>query len=229
MQGGLGSRPTKRWSSWYDDKLVVRKGEDILTRYDTWGIAELKRLQMVWSSWSGDRLVSADHEEIPDTPGWGVRKVTTRDPGKLRLFFLSLLWRAAASQRWEFAEISMPPEHLEQLRLMLLRDDPGSIDFYPSQLTQLSTKGAVHNMTPIAAVKKVWINDGQEPLLVPTFRFYMDGLAVHMTRQQSDTGNTKELGSLIVGNEVETVLSTVTYERSFQKENLEQLITETMG
>lgn len=228
IQGGLGTRPTQRWSSWYDDALVIRKGEDILTEYDTWGIAELRRLKLVWSGWEGHRIDCPDYQEIPGTPDWGFRQIKTRDPAKLRLFFLSLLWRAAASRRFEFAEIDMPPDHLEQLRHMLLNRDAGPIGFYPAQLNQLSSKGDIHNMTPIAADKQMYTPDGEPTALLPTFRFYMEGLAVHMTRQDLGGDRIRELGPLIVGNAEDLVVSAVSYEKSFQRENLQKLIAETM-
>jgi hypothetical protein len=34
ISGGQGCRPKKRWTSWYDQELVIKKGEDILANYD---------------------------------------------------------------------------------------------------------------------------------------------------------------------------------------------------
>src|SRR5258708_35082470 len=56
-----------------------------------------------------------------------------------RLFFLSLLWRSGASKRKEVAEIDVPSDVLEKLRLMLLNKNAGSLSFYPAVLVQLST------------------------------------------------------------------------------------------
>jgi hypothetical protein len=199
VQAGKGTPPRKRWNSWYDDRLVIRKGEDVLAAYDDWAIAEFKRLQLVWGSWEGASLKTLDHTLIPGTPGWGVRKIST-DSKRLRLFFLSILWRSAVTQRWEFDEISMPDDDQERLRQMLLEGLAEPISFYPMQLTQLSTKGEVHNLSPFATTKKVDLLDGNPPIHVPMFRFYMDGLIAHIARQNSDNGQTTALGPLVVGN-----------------------------
>ncbi len=227
IQGGSGLKAEIRWSSWYDDGLVTRKGEDILAQYDDWAIAELRRLGLVWSGWKADQSALNDHTQIPETP-WGIRKVVTRDTAKLRLFFLSLLWRAASTERWEFGEIYLPADHLEQLRVMVLNGNPEPISFYPISLTQLSTKGDIQNQTPFAGEKPVYPGSESEPIMIPFFRFYMDGLIAHIGRQVSDHGQTKELGSQVVGSGPEVVLSTVTYEESFQRKNLRIVMAETM-
>jgi hypothetical protein len=38
ISAGPGIRPKKSWSSWYDEELVIRKGERILADYDDWAI-----------------------------------------------------------------------------------------------------------------------------------------------------------------------------------------------
>jgi Ser/Thr protein kinase RdoA (MazF antagonist) len=51
-QHGEGqTRPIRRWTSWYDPRLVTAEGEAILAAYDEWAIQELRRLKLVWSSW----------------------------------------------------------------------------------------------------------------------------------------------------------------------------------
>lgn len=51
------------------------------------------------------------------------------DAARLRLFFLSLLWRAAASTRGEFAAITLPPDDLEHLRRIVLGVEVPAPDF----------------------------------------------------------------------------------------------------
>src|SRR5260370_16132745 len=51
ISGGEGSRPKRNWSSWYDQKLVTERGEQLLANYDDWAIKELRRLELV--CWSG--------------------------------------------------------------------------------------------------------------------------------------------------------------------------------
>ena len=66
-------------------------------------------------------------------PSFGVRKVSCKDPAMLRLFFLSLLWGAAATNRPEFREIHVDKDHLDRLRRMVHDGDPVPLDFYPTR------------------------------------------------------------------------------------------------
>jgi hypothetical protein len=61
---------------------------------------------------------------------------------------------------------------------------------------------------------------------VAIFRFYFDGLIAHFHRPGEGQATVAELGPLIVGSGPELVISTVTYEQSFQHENLGHLMTE---
>ena len=61
---------------------------------------------------------------------------------------------------------------------------------------------------------------------MPIFRFYFDGLIAHIHRHSSDDGYTAELGNLIVGAEETLLINTQTYEASYQKMNMEWVISE---
>jgi hypothetical protein len=226
VESGDGKRPRRRWSSWTDKHLVVQAGEDLLASLDSWAIAELRRLKLIWSGWGPLQNLGSLHDVIPGST-WGVRDLNISEPTRLRLFYLSLLWRAAASSRPEFAGIAIPSEDEEKLRQMLLarRSDP--LSFYPTSLTQLSTLGITHNITPFAQVKTNPATDVSEACEVPFFRFYFDGLIAHVHRHTSDNGETVGLGPLVVGHGTKLVVSTVTYEESFERENMESLITDT--
>lgn len=226
IQGSPTVRPERRHSSWYDNRLVTRYGEDILRDYDTWAIRELRRHRLIWSSWGSMQRLGELHTEIPGTP-WGFREIYGIDPGRFRLFFLSLLWRAAASERWEFAEVSLPPNDLERLRYLLVERDPGPLDFYPASLTQLSTRGPEHNQTPFVQTKLVPAYEGMPERHIPMVRFYFDGLAAHVHLHASDEGETAALSHTVVGAGPRLSIGTVPYETSFQRENLDRLIVET--
>lgn len=220
VQFGAGGRPGKRFTSWYDDQLVIRKGEDVLERYDTWAITELRKQKLVWSGWSGASELPAPYEKIPGT-SWGIRQIEPSNSHMLRLFFLSLLWRAAASIRWEVGEIQMPEDHLEQLREMLLAGNVEPLSFYPIQLTQFDNLGVVHNFAPIATEKAIpEFEGGPKGKIVPTFRFYLDGLMAHFTRQKLDDGETVALGPLLVGNERMLTIGTIPFQTSTQWRNM---------
>src|SRR5690242_3439170 len=105
-QSGQGTRPKRRWTSWYDPQLVTAAGERILADYDDWAIRELRRTRLVSSGWGPMTVLSVpDYDTVPGTT-WGIRKVQI-DGKRLRLFYLSVLWRAAMCELSEFNEIKL--------------------------------------------------------------------------------------------------------------------------
>ena len=227
MQGGLGSRPVRRWDSWVDQHLVIRKGENLLRDLDTWAIPVLRAQKLVWSGWAGTPALQGEHT-ILDEEGRGYRRVNVTDPPRFRLFLMSLLWRAAASDLGEMSEVVLPQKDIEALGSMLRNNDPGPLSFYPAQIIQLSTKGQIHNQTPFADVKSVpsFVAD-IPPRSVRLFRFYFDGLVVHFHDQRADDGYTADLGNLVVGASASLDVATVPYEISFQAENLRAVMNDT--
>jgi hypothetical protein len=146
ISSNQGKRPKKSWSSWYDKELVIRKGEAILADYDNWAIRELRRLELVWSGWGAKRSLPVETWFGSRPEGFGLREVNCANPDKLRLFFLSLLWRAAATTRPEFWEISLDPDALELLRTMVHKGNPRQLDFYPTVLVRIVSRGDTHNL-----------------------------------------------------------------------------------
>jgi hypothetical protein len=208
----------RRFSSWYDSQLVTKEGENILAKYDDWAITELRKHRLIWSGW-GPILKLHDYTSLG--PRGGIRRLTGGDWCRLRLFFLSLLWRAAATDRPEFREISVPDHDLEQLRLMVLNENPYPLEFYPISLTQFITRGPDHNHTPLATVKKIPnIDEAGGTLDMPFFRFYLDGLILHISRLPLEKNREMDLGPQWVGSDNDNiVLSTVHWEESTQHQN----------
>lgn len=223
-EAGRGQRPKVRHSSWYDDRLVTAAGEAVLERLDSWAVRELRRLQLVWSGW-GPMTVLSHNKKIPGSD-WGTREIKGADGKQLRLFFLSLLWRAAASNRPEFDEVEIPEDHLRTLGDMILIGDPDPTEFYPIQLIQLSTIGQLHNHTPIAVVKTTPSTSESPEYKVPLFRFYVDGLIAHFDRRPIEEIRKYPLEILNVGHGDRLIVTTVPYESSFQRQNLERLMAE---
>ncbi|MER9873291.1 hypothetical protein [Mesorhizobium sp. M0195] len=225
LEAGSGSRAMRRHSSWYDNRLVTQSGEDILGKLDDWAIKKLRLHKLVWSGW-GPMTKLSGFDLIPGTQ-WGVRPLHDTDWLLLRLFFLSLLWRAGASDRREFKEISLPPDHLEQLRKMIVTGDPTPLEFYPISLTQLSTLGLIHNQTPFPGEKLIPDAGSEHPEhSVPFFRFYFDGLISHFDRRSAGEITKANLDDLYLGNSGRIVISTIPYEESFQRKNIEAIISE---
>lgn len=219
-------RPIRRQTSWYDPGLVIREGEDVLAKHDGWAIQELRKHRLIWDSWGLRRQLSAsDHELIDGTP-YGLRHIEGIDPDKFRLFFLSLLWRAAATDMQEFREVHIDAADIEILRGLVVDQNPGDPDFFPITLMQLSTRGPQHNHAPIAQNKVIPALGGQPAETVPIFRFYFDGLIAHFTRDFKPGFSEAYLGPQAVGHSSKLLIPTVTYNASFQNENLSELMRE---
>lgn len=227
VQGHMEHRPSKRWSSWYDQRLVTQAGEDVLSAYDTAAIIELRKLKLIWHSWAQSQTIPCDdHLPISGTT-WGLRKIKAVHPTRLRLFFLSLLWRAAATRLREFSHIVLPPDDLEKLRLMVLNRQPEPLSFYPAQVIQLSTRGIIHNHTPINWAKTMPAVGDESKRSESIIRFYFDGLVVYISCQNSDDGLTERLGSLVVGSGDELFVSTLPWDDSLQHGIFRQIKLET--
>jgi hypothetical protein len=164
-------RPSRVSSSWYDMELVTAQGEELLAKYDTHGIQELRRTGLIWSSASNQLLANV---EVDPMSGLGMKRVTVNHPIRLRMFLLSILWRASASTLQAFHRISLPPSDELYLRELVLENDPGKSGQFPFILWALVPPGSPHNHTPIFQAASA---NGSE-LPVDYFRFYMDGLLV---------------------------------------------------
>lgn len=215
VQVGGDAKGKKRWSSWYDNKLCTAEGEKFLSDLDDWAIKFLRSKRMVWSGWGP--LQKLDDHAL--TGPYGVKTVEVYDPDRLRLFMISLLWRAAATRLQEFKDISVPEKDLETMRLAIINNILPPIEFYPASLSQLRTIGVKHNQSPTSATKIIPDLGQEYPKDVPIFRFYFDGLIIHFHNTSLDT-NAQTLGPLIVGNEKSLTVSTIDFEASLQRENL---------
>lgn len=215
----------KRWTSWYDKNLVCEIGENHLSEIDNWAINELRKHKLVWSGW-GNRK-SINYKKIKGV-NFGFRVVSGIDNEKLRLFFLSVLWRAAASSLVEFSSIKITKKDLEQLRIMVLSKNINPLSFYPCQLIQLTTKGIVHNQAPIQSTIPIldqMENDSLEKDLF-VFRFYFDGLItnIYLNNQLNDN-DVQKMSGIFVGAEECIMVTAVPFDKSLQKNRLSSVIT----
>jgi hypothetical protein len=218
IEGGPGRRLTRRPSSWYDNRLVVRKGENILADLDSFAATELRNNFMVWSGWGESENLPDPDAELFD--GYGIRAIMGLDHRRLRLFFLSLLWRAAASSRSEFNGVSLPDQDLEKLRLMLVTGESQPLDFIPIFLMQHSTIGPRHNLAPLIG-REMGEGDEVPDIISNSFRFYFDGLIVYFCNQISDE-TYKKARNFFVGETEKILVSCVPFTNSWQENNLKQ-------
>jgi hypothetical protein len=224
LQAGMGTEVTKRWSSWYDNKLVVADGEAILSKIDTEGIAELRRHQLLLPRGVYLDRLAGSYQPIKDT-GFGFREIFEVDAKKLRLFFLSLLWRASVSKRWELKEINLSSEIEDQLRRFILNEVADDPKFIPCQIIQISNEWFVHNHTPIVDEKQIpRVSEDLPDLVVPIIRFYFEGLIVHLHYTELGGINQRDWGALKVGGDEKLIVATVTWQKSFQRKIIEEIM-----
>lgn len=213
VEGGEGRLPVARFDSWFDKTMVTRKGEDIFERLDTFAISELRRHKLVWSSWADHDLLCPIDSELIDNQ-WGAREVAFSDPKRMRLFCLSLLWRAAMTELSGFTTVTLPPERMQLLTYMLCSDCPLPLEHFPVHLVQLRTRGGWHNQTPIKLIKNFADDDGVERE-IGCFRFYMDGLIIHIDDEIDDPVPWR-FKDIALGESSKQLVLTMPYERSFQ-------------
>lgn len=215
IQSGIGESMRRVSDSWYDLKLVVKEGEDILSAIDDVGIRQLRENHLVWSGWG-------QHESLRDVLGWDsdspMRSLRLQNSGDLRLFFLSLLWRAGASRLPDFKDVTLTPEEIEDLRQRVFKRDPGAQADYPIVLHQISTRGAHHNRTPLLEETTMEV-EGEPEYRIVYVRFYFEGLVARIYLG-SRTNIPTFFSKVGINDEAEFVVFLNDFENSRTKTNL---------
>lgn len=220
-QIGGGIRPIRRRDSWYDTQLVTQDGEDILTEYDTWALDELRKKKLIWQSWGPQ--IDRRQNPLDDTE---FSAVQFTDPIRMRLFLLSLLWRAAATSLREFSEITVRASDLRRLKGYVRDRREPPYEFFPATIIQLSTLGPKHNLSPIAYVRPKTEELGIVIRAEPVFRFYFDGLIIYFYRKPNQE-TLHGIKPMAVGAQKHIIIPRIPYENSFQKDNLRTNFIET--
>lgn len=220
IETSLESKPGWRSNSWYDYNLVTAKGEKILSEIDDHAINELRKHKLIWSGygpkWRNPPISYHIKEEI--------RELNSIDSNLLRLFFLSLLWRAAASAREEMNDIYLPQSELEIIRTMILNRDSGESYFLPMYFNQISDIGVHHNRTPITEKIKLPSSIKQDSTIeLDSFRFYFEGLICHIVHSYDST-LTKTMEQCFLGASNTLLVITHPFEQSREYSDLNLVI-----
>lgn len=224
-QFGSGKKPSRRWSSWYDQSLVIREGEDVFSLLDNWAVNYLRQNKLIWKSWDSENLSCNLYTALSETHG--IRKIVDFDSRNLRLFLLSLLWRSSATNLKEFSEVDIPDIFMEKIRLILLGKQEDDYMFFPMSLIQLSSKGIVHNQSPFLGHKNIPPLNGVKGKLIKFFKFYFDGLIIHIHLPSSHL-NKDQNNPMIVGASCNLIINTVKWEVSYERENLNYVLSESL-
>lgn len=221
--GERGKKPVLKHTGWYDASLVTKNGESILARYDSDAASILKKHGLIWHAFPPKSTVQRS-ESFGD---WGFEliEVSEIDTHKLRLFFLSLLWRAVASRRPEFREIRLEPIAKEKLRKIVAGEIDGDVADFPVVLLLLTTLGQPQNLTPLR--QTISMREFGEALKdIPVYRFFLDGLVAHIGRRALDWKLMKAWDRRVLGHSNNLYMIGRKYEGSFQDENLAFLQSE---
>jgi hypothetical protein len=223
VEAGIGQGTKRRFNSWYDEHLVTQEGEDILAAIDHRGIEELRTHKLVWSGWS-DSEDLRPHFASTESGHPGVRLLKLPEPKALQLFFLSLVWRAAASTRQEFEAVRLPTAVVEDLRQRVVLQEARHFEDYPVQLFQLITRGVDHNRTPLLERKQI-PSDGDSPGAdIQYVRFYFDGLVAHVHLATGRNLSPAYLRSCVgLGANGFTIVVGHTFEQSRTWDNIQEM------
>lgn len=175
-----------------------------------------RKHSLIWSAIfpPDGRLEALDHTWF-DELNMGMRRIID-GTHMLRLFYLSLLWRAAETTLYEFENVSLPPGDLEKLREMVLNGNIEPFDFYPITLTQLITIGFPHIWSAFRSKKSIpQIGNNNGFREVSIFRFYFDGLVAHI-HIDDDPMIVRQQESFFVSQANELLVTTLLAQDSWQ-------------
>ncbi|MCP4367300.1 MAG: hypothetical protein GY797_04175 [Deltaproteobacteria bacterium] len=118
--------PRKSWTGIYDDKIVTQEGEKIFSE---------------WDDYAFKLLIEQDISAKPLKHEGSIfaYMYDNYNYEKLKLFFLSVLWRAGASSQAFFKRVNLGP-HLEILRKAIINSNPGDSHFYTTALALFDDK-----------------------------------------------------------------------------------------
>jgi len=172
--GGEG-RPRRLYSGWYDRNILTDAGEKYFNAVDDAaakcfvenGFTYRKRRNPLDMNKLGERFVPNQFYQIE-----GVNS------SLIRLFGLSLLWRAAVSKEEAFKDVKVSPSHLADLRDRILCGDAGPCTEYALFYAVFCDATELTKMSPF------------KPKGFPFYRFFLDGVVCYV----SPIRYTKEAG-----------------------------------
>lgn len=116
MSNVEGIFPKKLPVGIYDDSIVTIEGEKIFSTWDDYAVKTLI------DAWGDFQAIEADGEVL----AW---QLNDYDYSQIKLFALSVLWRAHCSNHPAFSKVKLGP-HEGVIRQMLLENDPGAPEQY---------------------------------------------------------------------------------------------------
>lgn len=167
-------RPIRRFDSWYDAALVIRKGEDILEEIDARALQEMRRHKLAWRFW--ETLDELGLEPFQAGAARGIRILNGVDHIALAKFAISVLWRAGASELPDMQNFRVPETTLTAAREIVNGTNAFDPTIFPIKVFQFAPKGPLHNLTTMNHEM-----DRPDGLVEHFFRIFANGLFFHIT------------------------------------------------
>lgn len=183
MEGDGISRSKKRFTGWYDENILGAEGEALIARYDN----AAARCFIGRGYTYRTRRSPIDLNQIVDNFIAGqIYEIDNVDVVQLRLFALSLLWRAAITSLPAFDRIVVSPSHLRDIGARLRAGDPGDYRDYPVQFGVFDGTEELTKMAPMPARSS------------PIVRFFLDGVVCYVCPRRR-WREVEDYGGLIAG------------------------------
>lgn len=116
LSSGTLPQSKRSWTGEYDSQIVTAEGEAYFSDWDAYAYEFLlERTKKAVLYHNGSKALCVE--------------VETNDYDKLKLFFISVLWRAGVSRRPFFRKVRLGP-HEGELRRCILEGDPGDFQNY---------------------------------------------------------------------------------------------------
>ncbi|MDK2756394.1 MAG: hypothetical protein KYX66_06625, partial [Blastomonas fulva] len=160
------SRTKKRQTGWYDECILGIAGENLIASYDD----EAARCFIDGGfTYRRRRLPSDPNLLIDDFVASESYMVHNADVRKIRLFAMSLLWRAAVSTLMPFAHIRVSASHMRDIGGRLRTGQPGHYLDYPTWF------GVFNGTTELPKIVPV------QSTTIPFIRFFLDGVVCYIS------------------------------------------------
>ena len=126
MSNVNGTFPKKLPVGIYDDSIVTIEGERIFGTWDDYAI------KILIEGWSNFQEIEANGELL----AW---QLSEYNYSLLKLFALSVLWRAHSSKHPAFSKVQLGP-HESNIRRLLISSDPGKPEQYSVNIVRWKTQ-----------------------------------------------------------------------------------------
>jgi len=124
------------FSGYYEKGILcARCDNELLSKYETYASAAL------YNQGKTSVGTNVTKDLMSGNDGLQYYSYTNLDYTKLKLFFLSILWRAHIAKQPFFSEVDLG-RYAEKIRLMLLAGDPGKEDELETSLIQFEDDGS---------------------------------------------------------------------------------------